>query len=135
MGKTKKPKADSGSDYDGEGDEEKKSLKAKKGKVAKGYTEWESEEEMGDSGSDFEAEKSSRGKRKSIYAENSDSESDEAWAPGKALKPVQGARKPVEKSPVRKPASGRGRGRGRSKAAAANSKKGDDEEEEEEPEE
>ena len=41
---------------------------------------------MGDFGSDFEAEKSSRGKRKSIYAENSDSESDEAWAPGKALK-------------------------------------------------
>ena len=52
-----------------------------------GYAEWESEEEIEQSGSDFEMDKSSRGKRKSIYAENSDEdESDEAWAPGKALK-------------------------------------------------
>ena len=43
---------------------------------------------MPESGSDFEMEdKTTRGKRKSIYAENSDEdESDEAWAPGKALK-------------------------------------------------
>ena len=53
-----------------------------------GYVEWDSEEEMPESGSDFEMEdKTTRGKRKSIYAENSDEdESDEAWAPGKALK-------------------------------------------------
>ena len=34
--KTKKPKADSGSDYDGEGDEDDKKTKVKKGKAAKG---------------------------------------------------------------------------------------------------
>ena len=48
--------------------------------------EWASDEELEDSGSEFE-EKTSRGKRKSIYKENSDDdESDDAWAPGKALK-------------------------------------------------
>jgi len=52
--------------------------------------EWASDEDFDsrESGSDYEPqEKTTRGKRKAVYKEHSDEdESDEAWAPGKALK-------------------------------------------------